>query len=49
MKRSVFLLTLCIVVWTLGGCATTDGKQCSSESTFLASFSLGPILEANEQ
>ncbi len=49
MKQSIFLLTLFIALWTLGGCGNADGEKRASESTFLANFSLGPILEANEQ
>jgi hypothetical protein len=49
MKRSTVLFTLLIVIWTLGGCGDADGGKGAAESTFLADFSLGPVLEANEQ
>lgn len=49
MKRSTVLFTLLIVIWNLGGCRNADGETRTSESTFLASFSLAPILEGNEQ
>jgi hypothetical protein len=49
MNRVVCSIALLIVLGSLGGCGNADREGRASESTFLASFSLGPILEANDQ
>ena len=49
MRRTVFSIVVFIVVGGLGGCGNPDRGTRASESTFLADFSLAPIIEANEQ
>lgn len=49
MRRVIFLVAVLVVLASLGGCGNADGKERPSESAFMASFSLGPILEANEE
>ena len=44
MKRLMILILFLIVLCGLGGCGRVSG-----ESAFMAGFSIGPIIEANEQ
>ena len=45
MKKTVFVFTMFIVVFILVGC----GGASPSQSTFKTNFSLGSIVEANQQ
>ena len=49
MRRFILFVVALIVLASLGGCGSAAGIERPSESAFLAAFSLGPILEANEQ
>ena len=49
MRRFILLVAVLVVLASLGGCRNAAGRERPSESAFLASFSLAPILEANEQ
>ncbi len=49
MKRLEFFFTLLIVICGLNGCVTIVRERPASQSAFIASFSIGSIIEANEQ
>jgi hypothetical protein len=49
MGRIVFSVLIVLVIGGPGGCGNVVEGTHPSESTFMAGFSLAPILEANEQ
>jgi hypothetical protein len=49
MKRLTFFFTLLIVICGLSSCVTIVRERPASQSAFIASFSIGSIIEANEQ
>jgi hypothetical protein len=46
MKQKLFVIALLIVICSVGGCGTERGAE---QSAFKATFSLGSIVEANQQ
>jgi hypothetical protein len=49
MKRLAFFFTLLIVICGLGGCGNVGREAPAPQSAFSTSFSLGSVIEANEQ
>ena len=49
MKRLTFFFTLLIMICGLNGCVTIVREIPVPQSAFIASFSIGSIIEANEQ
>jgi hypothetical protein len=46
VKRKLFVIALLIVICSVGGCGTGNG---TAQSAFKTTFSLGSLVEANEQ